>query len=489
MPYIFYDFETSGRSARFDQILQAGFIIYDENFRELNKLNIKSRINSDTVPSINALRVNRLLISELLSEKLSYYEMTLKINSFLNQYSKSFYIGFNSINFDEEFLRQLFWEHFIYPYLTNTNGNKRGDALNFVTMVHAFCNENINVKNSDDGKLTFKLEKLAEANSFDSSNSHEAIADVVVTMQLFELLKKKNEDLFSVFKNNSISKNVEEKLIKSDLITYHNYMFSSHRIYLVKNIIKHPVYKNQYIGFDLKYDVDDLVELEESELKEIYKNKSFFRKIRLNKQPNILDKSFALKIKPYSDFSEDEIIKKCKNLENPNFIKNLTNILEKESIDLIDNQSQEDKLEEETIYTKNINYKDSMIMSDFHKHSWEEKWYFAEKFLDNRLKYFAAKHIFRNSPDSLPKKIFNYLHGKISEKLLSLEKQKFVTIPSAMQEADDISLEIEEEEFSSNIKDQLDQYNIYINFLNDYYSQKNPKPIRFDSILSKKLFG
>ena len=80
MPYIFYDFETSGRSARFDQILQAGFIIYDEkSFSELNKLNIKSRINSDTVPSINALRVNRLKMSELLSEKLTCYEMTLKL--------------------------------------------------------------------------------------------------------------------------------------------------------------------------------------------------------------------------------------------------------------------------------------------------------------------------------------------------------------------------------------------------------------------------
>ena len=63
MAYVFYDFETSGRSARFDQILQAGFIIYDDKFREINKLNIKSRINSDTVPSINALRVNRLQMS------------------------------------------------------------------------------------------------------------------------------------------------------------------------------------------------------------------------------------------------------------------------------------------------------------------------------------------------------------------------------------------------------------------------------------------
>ena len=58
-----------------------------------------------------------------------------------------------------------------------------------------------------------------------------------------------------------------------------------------------------------------------------------------------------------------------------------------------------------------------------------------------------------------------------------------------MQEADNISLEIEETETSSEIKEQIDQYNIYINFLNDYYIQKNPKPIRFDSQLSKQLFG
>ena len=124
-----------------------------------------------------------------------------------------------------------------------------------------------------------------------------------------------------MFKINSISRNVEEKLIKNDLFTYHSYMFSSHRIYLVKNLIKHPVYNNQYIGFDLKYDVDGLIDLEERELKEIYKNKSFFRKIRLNKQPNILDKYYAKKIKPYSEFSEEEITLKCKNLQNENFLK------------------------------------------------------------------------------------------------------------------------------------------------------------------------
>ena len=83
--FIAYDFETTGRDARFDQVLQAGFIIYDQNFNELKKLNIKSRLNPDIVPSINALKVNKLNISDILSERDSYYEMTLNIHKLLSE--------------------------------------------------------------------------------------------------------------------------------------------------------------------------------------------------------------------------------------------------------------------------------------------------------------------------------------------------------------------------------------------------------------------
>ena len=125
MNFIVFDFETTGRSARFDQILQAGFIVYNNNFEEIDRLNIKSRLNPDIVPSIHALRVNRLTMSQVLSEGLSNYQMTLVIEKFLSKHEKCFFIGFNSINFDEEFLRQLLWEHFFFPYISNTKGNKR----------------------------------------------------------------------------------------------------------------------------------------------------------------------------------------------------------------------------------------------------------------------------------------------------------------------------------------------------------------------------
>ena len=489
MKYIVYDFETTGRSARFDQILQAGFIVYDENFKEINRLNIRSRLNPDVVPSIYALRVNKLRMSKVLSENLSFYEMALEVRKFLSFYEKSFFIGFNSINFDEEFLRQLLWEHFFFPYLTNTNGNSRGDVFNFVTMVHAFDNKIVNVEKNDEGKLSFKLEGLARANNFDSSSSHEAIADVEVTMKLINLLKKGKKELFDVFKKNATSKNVEEDITKNNLFTLHSYIFSSHKVYLVKKLIKHPSYRNQFIGFDMKYDTNDIITMSEQELKDEFKKKSYLRKIRLNKQPSILDKSYALKFSPYSNFTKEEIEVKCKNLDDKFFLNNINNILLKESMDYLENQTQETMHEEDTIYSQNLNYNDSLVMEKFHKEPWDKKWNFAEKFKDQRLRFFAAKHIFRNYPEELPKKVFLHLHKKISERFISLDKQSFLTLPAAMEEADTLALELEEKQDNPDLLDQLTEYNIYIDFLNDYYKLQNPKPLKFDSSLSKSLFG
>ena len=88
----------------------------------------------------------------------------------------------------------------------------------------------------------------------------------------------------------------------------------------------------------------------------IYKSKSFFRKIKLNKQPSILDKSYARNLSPYSELTDHEINLKCEQLQQKEFLTNLNKILEKESSDYSENQSQEIKLEEETIYSQKLNY-------------------------------------------------------------------------------------------------------------------------------------
>ena len=68
--FIVYDFETTGRDARFDQILQAGIIIYNNNFQKIKKINIKYRLNPDFVPSINSLKFNKMKLPDILSEKI-----------------------------------------------------------------------------------------------------------------------------------------------------------------------------------------------------------------------------------------------------------------------------------------------------------------------------------------------------------------------------------------------------------------------------------
>ena len=489
MKYIIYDFETSGRSARFDQILQAGIIVYDNNFFCLDKLNVKSRLNSDIIPSFGALKVNKLKIKDLLSEEKTYYDMILVIDKFLTRFEQSFFLGFNSIHFDEEFFRQALWEHFIFPYKTNTQGNRRGDVMNLVTMVHAFRKNNIKVKKNEKGKFTFKLESLAEENSFKNLNSHEAIADVEATMKLMLLLYKKNKDFFNLFVQNSETRNVEKKITEQRLFTYHNYLFNTHRIYLVKFLIRHPVYKNQMIGFDLKYDCSQIVNYTLSELKEIYRAKSFFRKIKINKQPTILHEIYGRKVEPYNNFSEEEIQLKIKQLQNPVFLNNLKTLLELESIDKIEEGSQVQRFEEETIYSQNLSYSDSSIMKKFHTENWDKKWKFAEKFVDSRLRFFAAKHIYRNCPSELPKKIFLRLHQKISERINSCNKESFMTLQEAYEESKKNTMDSKNENFKEDIRIQLYEYNIYINFLNDYYSNPNPKPLKFDKTLSKELFG
>ena len=58
-----------------------------------------------------------------------------------------------------------------------------------------------------------------------------------------------------------------------------------------------------------------------------------------------------------------------------------------------------------------------------------------------------------------------------------------------MEEADTLSLESEENDLGNDFKIQIEQYNEYINFLNDYYGDVKPEPIKFDARLSDKLFG
>ena len=358
-------------------------------------------------------------------------------------------------------------------------------------MSHAFNRNSLNVESNKEGKMSFKLESLATVNNFRIDNSHEAIADVLATKKVLEIIKNNSPKLYYNFIDNTKLNKLINKIKDKKFFTFYGYYFNKHYIYLLTELFDHPVYKNYTLAYDLKFDPNFVVNLNYDELSDLYydkklngKNFNCFKKIKLNKQPSVLDFSFAISKSPYEELGIDELTKRKKILSDSDFQNNFKKILTNEA----ESFEQHFEFEEETIYSEGINFKDKIIMEDFSKVEWNEKWKFATKFVDPRLQFFAARHIYRNFPELLPEKVFRRVHEKISERFNSMKKQKFTTLPSAMEEADTLSLEVENGNTNDFIKKQLEQYNIYINFLNDYYNNIHAKPLKFDKNLSKKLF-
>jgi exodeoxyribonuclease-1 len=66
MPYVFYDTETTGLETAFDQILQFAAIKTDDDFLELDRVNIRSRLLPHIVPSPGALLVTKVTPATLI---------------------------------------------------------------------------------------------------------------------------------------------------------------------------------------------------------------------------------------------------------------------------------------------------------------------------------------------------------------------------------------------------------------------------------------
>ena len=88
MPYVFYDTETTGTATAFDQILQFAAIRTDDDFTELDRINIRCRLLPHVVPAPGALRVTRVTPAMLTDPALpSHYEAIQQIRAKLLDWS------------------------------------------------------------------------------------------------------------------------------------------------------------------------------------------------------------------------------------------------------------------------------------------------------------------------------------------------------------------------------------------------------------------
>jgi len=186
MNFAFYDLETTGTSPAFDQPLQFAAILTDGEFREVERVNLRCRIAPHIIPSPWALAVTGVRPAELLDPAFpTLFEFTQAIGALIERWSPAIWTGFSSIRFDEEMLRQAFYQN-LQPdiFATQFNGNTRFDILTALYAVWHRQPELFEWPVDPDGRVRFKLDRIAPLNGFAAHNAHDALGDVEATIHI-----------------------------------------------------------------------------------------------------------------------------------------------------------------------------------------------------------------------------------------------------------------------------------------------------------------
>lgn len=215
--YFFYDLETSGLSARDDRIMQFAGIRTTLDLEPIGEpYNILVALNDDTLPSPDALMVTGITPQQTVAEGYTEAQFAKLLMEEIFT-PGTIATGFNSIRFDDEFVRHLFWRNFYDPYeWTWKDGRSRWDLLDVTRMTRALRPEGIEWPFVD-GKAVNKLELLTKLNGIDHFKAHDALSDVEALIAVTKLIKEKQPQLFGyLFKirdKNEVKKlvNLEDK--------------------------------------------------------------------------------------------------------------------------------------------------------------------------------------------------------------------------------------------------------------------------------------
>jgi exodeoxyribonuclease-1 len=109
--FFFYDLETSGFSPKSDRIMQFAGQRTDLDLNKIGEpVNILVRLNDDVLPSPNALMVTKISPQQTLDEGYTEAEFA-KIAAEDIFTPGTTAVGYNSVRFDDEHMRHLFWRN------------------------------------------------------------------------------------------------------------------------------------------------------------------------------------------------------------------------------------------------------------------------------------------------------------------------------------------------------------------------------------------
>ncbi len=206
--FFFYDLETSGLDPREDRIMQFAGQRTDLELNPIGEpVNLLVTLPEDTLPSPDALMVTKITPLQTKLDGLTEKEFCEYVsNEIFTPYTIS--VGYNSVHFDDEFMRFTFWRNFYDAYEWQwKEGRSRWDLLDVIRLTRVLRPEGINwpvqeIPDPDDDNKTItvesnRLEDLSRENQIKHEHAHDALSDVYALIGVTKLLKEKQPQLYN----------------------------------------------------------------------------------------------------------------------------------------------------------------------------------------------------------------------------------------------------------------------------------------------------
>ncbi len=374
-------------------------------------VNFLIKITDDILPDVDATLITGITPQMTLADGLTEAE-------FLREFERNVatpgtvFVGFNSIRFDDEFMRCLHYRNFYDPYEWQwQEGRSRWDLLDVVRMTRALRPQGIEWPFDIHGKPSNRLELLTGLNKLSHEQAHDALSDVNATIEVARMIRDKQSKLFDYLFDMRDKKKVAAMVNGGEPFVYTSGKYSSEfeKTTVAVKICDHP--KNGgVLVFDLRHDPADWIGLTPEQLAEAWRWKKDSDEPRLpvktlmfNRCPAVAPTSVLndenkarLKLDPKTWAKYNAVLKQAKDL--PEKLRKALEILDKgQQTRLLAT----DKDVDTCIYDGFFGTPDKNSMSAVRAAKPEDLGKLGLKFDDNRLEALLPLYKARNYPKFL----------------------------------------------------------------------------------------
>ncbi|HEV7816783.1 MAG TPA: exodeoxyribonuclease I [Janthinobacterium sp.] len=269
--FLWHDYETFGAQPRRDRPAQFAAIRTDAELNEIGEaIMLYCQPAPDFLPDPVSCLITGITPQQCLEWGVPEHQFAAAIEQAFSK-PGTIGVGYNTIRFDDEITRFLFWRNLIDPYAREwQNQCGRWDLLDVVRMTYALRPEGIEWPLREDGQPSFRLEHLAAANGLVHEAAHDALSDVRATIALARLIRQKQPKLFdfclALHKKDRVADEIGMHLAPAarQPFLHVSGMFPAERgcLALVWPLATHPTNKNEILVWDCSADPAQLFGLD-----------------------------------------------------------------------------------------------------------------------------------------------------------------------------------------------------------------------------------